>query len=113
MRASTLFALTVAVLLGLGVAVAVKMSGYFAKPPEAPAVAKVDVPVLVAGRNLFAGDVIDPTGVGPRAMRPDELKEYEKNKDIYLPPLAAAAALRVASKNIEADKPIRRDMLQE
>jgi Flp pilus assembly protein CpaB len=113
MRASTLFALTMAVLLGLGVAVAVKMSGYFAKPPEQPAVAKVDVPVLVAGRNLFAGDVIDPAAVGTRAMRPDELKDYEKNKDLYLPAVPAAAAMRVALKNIEADKPIRRDMLQE
>jgi Flp pilus assembly protein CpaB len=113
MRASTLFALTVAVLMGLGVAVAVKMSGYFAKAPEPAAAAKVEVPVLVAGRNIFAGDVIDTSYVGTRNMRPDELKEYEKNKDVFLPPVPAAAAMRVATKNIEADKPIRRDMLQE
>jgi hypothetical protein len=32
MRASTIFALTVAILLGVGVAVAAKLTGYFSQP---------------------------------------------------------------------------------
>src|SRR5205085_75936 len=74
-RASTLFALTLSILVGLGVAIAAKMAGYFNPPPgpaapvaEAPKKFK-EVTVLAAGRNLFAGDVmltsnVDGAGVG-------------------------------------------------
>jgi Flp pilus assembly protein CpaB len=113
MRASTLFALTAAVLLGLGSAVAVKYAGLFNRPPEPTPPPKVEIPVLVAARNLFAGDLIDASYVTVRNLRADELKDYEKNKDQYLPSLPAAAALRVAAKNIEADRPLRRDLLQD
>ncbi len=53
MRASTLFALTAAVLIGLGVAVAAKLGGYFNK--QAPEVAKkapdINVRALKCLRN--------------------------------------------------------------
>src|SRR5436190_18865095 len=97
MRASTLFALTVAVLVGLGVAIAARMSGYFnppQKPPE-PVAKKQEVMVLTAGRNMFAGDLIDASTVRVRAMRPEELEHYKQYKDAYLPPIPSAAALRV------------------
>src|SRR5262245_25655262 len=113
MRASTLFALTLAVLVGLGTAAAIKVSGVFNRPPEPQPAKRPEVPVLVAARNIFAGDLIDVTWVGTRALRPEELEHYEKNKDQYLPSLPAATYLRVAARNIEADRPIRRDMLQD
>src|SRR2546422_708553 len=109
MRASTLFAITAAVLLGLAAAVAVKYTGFFNKPVEPPPPAKVEIPVLVAARNLFAGDLIDPGYTTIRNLRPDEIKAYEANRELYMPATQMAIALRVAAKNIEADKPIRRD----
>ena len=45
MRASTIFALSVAILLGLGVAVAAKLTGYFTQPTVA-AEKKADIQVL-------------------------------------------------------------------
>src|SRR6266481_567216 len=116
MRASTLFVLTLCVLVGLGVAIAAKMAGYFNPPPaavvEAPKKAK-EVMVLAANRNLFGGDLIDTTMVQVRALRPEEMDHYQAHKDEYLPPTAAATYLRVASKNIMGDQPILKDHLKE
>lgn len=115
MRASTLFALTAAVLIGLGVAVAAKMSGYFNKPQDTQQAKKIETQVLVAARNLFAGDAINATDLRLRAMTEAELKDYsdENKRKNFLPPVPAAAFLRVTRKNIEADTPITRDLLQD
>ena len=99
MRASTLFALTAAILIGLAVAVAAKLSGFFDKP-AVPEVKKPDIQVLVAARTIFAGDLIDTSWVKARPIKAEELAHYEKNKDKYLPPVAAAVSLRVSQKNI-------------
>src|SRR5262249_19516108 len=77
-----------------------------AKPPEVTT-------VLVANRNIFAGHMIDTTWVTIRPLRPEEVKHYEQNRDQYLPPVQNAATLRIAAKNIEADKPILKDRLAE
>lgn len=111
MRASTLFALTAAVLIGLGVAVAAKMSGYFNRPTDT--VRRSDVQVLVAARNLFSGDMIDSSGIRVRALKDNERESYSKFPEQYLPAVPAAAVLRVAKQNIEADTPITRDLLKE
>jgi Flp pilus assembly protein CpaB len=114
MRASTLFALTVAVLIGLGVAVAAKLGGYFSPPPAVePPPKKAEIMILAAAHNLFAGDLIDPSGVHVRALKPEELAHYQKNRDQYLPPLPNAAALRITRRNILADEPIVKECLQE
>jgi Flp pilus assembly protein CpaB len=112
MRASTLFALTAAVLIGLGVAVAAKMGGYFNKPAE-PAAKKIETQVLVAAKNLFAGDAIDATGIRLRPMKEDELKKFTEKPENFLPAVPNAAYLRVPKSNIEADTPITRDLLQD
>jgi len=112
MRASTIFALTLAILLGLGVAVAAKLTGYFTTPSVAVE-KRVDVQVLVASRNLFAGDLIDTNGVRIRNLQANELEHYQKYKDQYLPAVVSAAFLRVPNKNIEADKIILRGDLEE
>jgi Flp pilus assembly protein CpaB len=116
MRASTLFALTVAILLGLASAVTLKVTGFFDKPGATQQVAepkRPDVNVLVSGRNLFKGNLIDAPWVGVRPLRADEMKHYEVHKEDYLPATPAAVTFRVAAKNIEADKPILRSDLEE
>jgi Flp pilus assembly protein CpaB len=116
MRASTLFALTVAILLGLATAVTLKVTGFFDKPVTAvapPPAKKVDVLILVPQRNLFKGNLIDPPWVTTRALREDELKHYEAHKEEYLPATPAAVTFRVAAKNLEADKPLLRSDLED
>ena len=93
MRASTIFALTLAVFLGLGVAFALKLHDYFTQP-QPVAEKKLDVQVLVAARNLFAGDLIDTNGVRVRNLTAGELDHYQKYKDQYLPALVSAATWR-------------------
>jgi Flp pilus assembly protein CpaB len=116
MRASTLFVLTLCVLVGLGVAIAAKMSGYFNPPPMAVTEAPKrppDIMVVAATRNLFGGDMIDPATVHVRALHPEEMDHYKAHKDEYLPPTPQAVYLRVASKNITTDQPILKDSLKE
>jgi Flp pilus assembly protein CpaB len=115
MRASTLFVVTVAILIGLGLAIAAKVSGIF-NPPVAPApvvVKKPEVNVLVANRPVFAGDLMDPAWVRVRPMTAEEMTHYEEHKDQYLPPLPQSVALRVAQKTLETDQPILRDCIRE
>jgi Flp pilus assembly protein CpaB len=101
------------VLIGLGVAIAAKLGGFFSPPlVEAPA-KKQDIMVLAAARNLFAGDMIDTTGVRVRALKPEELAHYQTKRDQYLPPLVAAATLRITRRNIYADEPILKECLQD
>lgn len=114
MRASTLFALTAAIVLGLAVATAAKYTGFFnGPPPPAPPAKKPDTQILAAAKNLFAGQMIDQTGVRVRPLRPEEAEDYEKNKDQYLPAVPAAAVLRIPHVNIYADQPMRKDQLKE
>lgn len=109
MRASTLFALTLALLTGLAALVGARMTGLIGKadPP------RKEVQVLVAGRNLFPGDMIEASHVKLRALRVDELEQYDANKKKYLPAVPQAAAMRVTKRAIEADTPILRDDLQD
>ena len=110
MRASTIFALCLALLVGLAAAVVNRLVNF--KPPVAEV--KVVTPsVLVAGRNIFAGDLIQPAWVKVRPMRPEEEASYAKTKDLLLPPVAEAVYLRVALANLRADEPILKDHLQE
>jgi Flp pilus assembly protein CpaB len=114
MRASTLFALTVAILIGLGVAIAAKLGGYFSPPAaEAPPPKKQEIMILAAAHNLFAGDLIDVSGVHVRALKPEEMAHYQSHREQYLPPLPSAAALRITRRNIYADEPMLKECLQE
>ncbi|MGE0528971.1 MAG: Flp pilus assembly protein CpaB [Bdellovibrionales bacterium] len=110
MRESTLFVLTLAILVGLGVAVSAKVAGLFDKPPEAAK--KPEIQVLVAAQNLFAGDTISTTGVKVRTLKEDEVAAYLKNKSKYLPAVASAASLRIPKVDILADQPLTEDHLE-
>lgn len=111
MRASTLFALTAAILIGLGVAVSAKLTGFFARPAE-PA-KRPEVQILVASRNLFAGDTLTASDVRLRPIKQEEADHFASHRDQYLPAVQAAAALRVPKVNIEADAPVLRTQLKE
>jgi Flp pilus assembly protein CpaB len=105
-----MFALTLALLSGLGAVVAARYAGWLGKPAPAK---EPEIQVLVAARNLFPGDLIDASYVKTRALKAEEKAEYEKDKQQYLPPVPGAASLRVANKPIEADSPILRKDLKE
>jgi Flp pilus assembly protein CpaB len=107
-----LFAVTVALLVGLGLAAVARMSGWLSRRVEAPPVKKPEIPVLVTARNVFAGDVIEQSWVRVRAMRPEEAARYEKTPDLFLPAVPTAAVMRVARRNLEADQLIAREDLQ-
>jgi Flp pilus assembly protein CpaB len=112
MRASSVFALTLAVLIGLGAVIGARYAGWLNRI-EQPKKEVKEVAVLVTARNIFPGDVIEQAWVKTRPMRPEELVHYNANKEKYLPAVPAAAVLRVANKPIEADAPILREDLTE
>jgi Flp pilus assembly protein CpaB len=106
-----MFALTLALLTGLGAVVAARYAGWLTKP-EAVVEKKEELKILVAKRNLYPGDIIDSSWVTTRALKPEEKNDYEANKQEYLPAVEAAATLRIPKKAIEADSPIlRKDLL--
>lgn len=112
MKASTLFALTIAILLGLGVAIAVKVSGIFNTPALPVAATPPPVKVLVAAKNIFAGDMVMPNEVYLRDLKPEEMRLYQQHKDDFLPPLQTAVALRIARKDIYTDQPLLKSDLE-
>ena len=110
MKATTLFTLTIALVLGLGAAATAKYFGFFEpkavaaveKPPEKPPVL-----VLVAGTNLFRGHALSASNVKVRPARADELADYNLNAKDYLPPVVNAADFRIMAEHLEADKPLK------
>jgi Flp pilus assembly protein CpaB len=107
MRASTIFALIIAVLVSLGAVIAVKASGILA-PREQKKEAPAPV-VLVAAANIFEGTFIQASDV---RLRPASVQEQREQKDgKLLPPVTAAAVKRIAAVNIPADTPLKEDYL--
>jgi Flp pilus assembly protein CpaB len=114
MKASTLFSVTVALFLGLAVAVGAKYSGLFSpKPPTLQQPPPPKAKVLVASKNLFEGYTIGPTDVAIRDMTAEEEAFYREHKEQFMPPKIEAAALRTLNRSVEADQPILRDYLDE
>jgi Flp pilus assembly protein CpaB len=110
-RASTLFAATLAILTGLGVVAAAKYSGFFAPREKETPPKPQPIMILAAKKNLFEGIALTADDVQVRALRADEMDAYQANKAKYLPPLTAAATLRILAKSVEADAPMLRDYL--
>ena len=117
MRASFLLVLALALLVGLGVAFAVKAFGLLTPPVVQPVVIaqKVEVvppvpavSILVAARNLYEGETVRPGDVRVRIAKPEEADAIRANKDVFPAPTAEAAFFRTAAKNVEADTPIKK-----
>lgn len=115
MRASTFFALFIAVLLGFAFLGAVRYFGWL----ETRTTTKVEVPVkveypkiLVAKTNLFEGITLTTANVQVREIRPEEkqlLDDYKKNRAKYPDPTAEAANFRVMRRNVEAGQVLLKD----
>lgn len=69
--------------------------------------------VLVTTQTLFDGDAVTQLHVAPRALRSEELKDYQANKEDYLPPVPSVAHWRLPTRDIAADTPLRRGDLKE
>jgi Flp pilus assembly protein CpaB len=113
MRASSLFGLTLAALLGLGAVLVAKYRGYFDEevtPETKEAVYKV----LVAKRPLFKGVVLSSNDVEVRTLVNGERAYYEKYKkdDKLLPPLVHAVDYRVLVKNVGAGQILIEDYFE-
>jgi len=112
MKASTLFALTVALILAMGTAAAARMMGLFSKTNK-PSVQEPEIKVLVARSNLFEGIAITADMVRIRNIRAEEKEFYQKNRDKFLPATLEAATLRIPIRNIESDQPILKTDLED
>lgn len=112
MKASTLLALTVALLLAIGAAATARMLGLFER---SQATAKQDpvIKILVARQNLYAGIAVTSEMVMVRDLRPGELANYNENSKNYLPAQVEAVVLRIPNRNIEADQPILKTDLED
>ena len=116
MRASLLAVVAIAIIAGLGVVFAVKSLGLLDQPrPIEQVVVVKEVPpppppvppaprILAPTRNLFAGDPMTGYSLGIRSLRPEEVKDYEANKDDYLPGSLEAAMFRTAARDLPGDR---------
>lgn len=112
MKASTLITLAVALFLALGTAIGARALGLFT-PGPGPAAAPPVIKVLVAKSNLYADIAINANQVTVRDLRSDEMEFYNKNREKFLPASPEAAALRIPTRNIEADSPILKTDLED
>jgi Flp pilus assembly protein CpaB len=103
-----MFALIIAVLLGLGVTVAAKQAGLFDKPP-AEVKKEEPIMVLVANDNLFEATTLSPKNVRIRELKPSERAAYLANPDKYLPARVEAANFRVLARSVPADDPLLKE----
>ncbi|MCS7021593.1 MAG: RcpC/CpaB family pilus assembly protein [Gemmataceae bacterium] len=118
MRASTVFALALALLIGLGAVAVAKYAGLFerkaaSEPPPPP-----PLKVLVAKQNMFEGTTVMADQVMVRELQPDEAEALkarlgENWRARLLPPMPAAAALRVLKRNVLADQVLLQDFFEE
>src|SRR4051794_29432151 len=103
MRASTLFGLTIAILIGMAVVFGVKSAGLFDK--KLPAPVNNDRPrILASGTNLFEGNTVSRLDeIVVRPVEDSEMDHFLKNKHKYMPAIPQAAILRVLNRNVEAN----------
>jgi Flp pilus assembly protein CpaB len=105
-RASTFFAIFIALILGFAGIAAAKYFHLFSPPPVVERKAEPLPKVLVAKRNLLQGFAMTQLDVMVRELNKDEVKDYQDNPTRYLPPMLDAAAPRVLNKDINAGQPL-------
>src|SRR5262245_11481464 len=104
MKATTLFALTIALVLGLGAAATAKYFGLLdpkvvaAPPPPPPPPPPM---ILVASTNLFKGHALTQADVKLRPARAEEVDDFKLNRKDYLPAVVTAANFRIMTEALE------------
>jgi len=114
-RASTFFALFIAVLLGFAALASARYFRLFETAPPQTVVAppRIENPkILVARKNLFEGMAMSSSDVQVRELRDDEMSGYLKNPGQYMPATVEAATLRVVNKNLPAGTIMMTDYLE-
>ena len=112
MRASVLFGVAIALLFGLTVVVAARMTGFF-NPTSAVKKKPPRIQVLVARSNLFEGLVITANDVMVRDLFEEEKTEYDTNQRSFMPPVPSIANFRVPIRNVAANTPLRTDFFRD
>ncbi len=112
MRASTLFGMTIAILIGMAVVFGVKSAGLFDR--TLPVKVNNELPkILVAGDNLYEGHATTTSSVMIRAVDPSELDNYIKNRHKFMPAMLQAANNRVLARNVLANEPLLKEHFQD
>ena len=113
MKASTLFGLTFALLMGLGVVVAARVTGFLdAKPVVVEEKKTNGVPMLIAARNLFRGTAALEYDAKVRPMTEADHAMYDKYRDKMLAPIPSAVEYRILKTNVPAGVPLLEDMFE-
>lgn len=112
MRASTLFGVTLAVLLGLAVVVGAKVTGFLDKQAAQPK-RENPIQVLVAGQNLFDGTTCQAYMTRVRNLTDEEMVHYNTNRGKYLPPIPQWADFRVLRASVAANEPLLKEHFQD
>lgn len=120
MRASTLFAITLSLLLGLGAVAGARYAGLFDKK-EAPAVVEKPtvIKVLVANSTLYDNIAVTPSMVKVRDQQlvGEQERRYKEDPGKfmarYIPASPAAVNLRIPKKVIAAESVLLDDMFEE
>lgn len=110
MKASTLFVVSIALLIGLGSMAGARYLGLFEKKTVVVDQKVKDEPilVLVSNTDLYKGVAITANDVRVRELHPGEKELYEQNRGNFMPPFVSAAHLRVPTDKIRADVPLLR-----
>lgn len=106
MKASTLFGMTAALVIGLGVLVGARYTGFFDAAPPPEKKNGNGTQILVAARNLIRGTAALPGDGKVRPLLDSERDFYEKFKSKLLSPVANAVEFRVLVKNVPAGQPL-------
>lgn len=112
MRASTVFALALSLLVGLAAAAAAKYAGLFNRTPPSAAAAVAPPPphyILVPVLPLYADVAVTSNQVGVRMLRPEEQDDLSRRfgptwKDKLLPGIPTAAHQRIPRQDLLVDQ---------
>ena len=120
MRASTLFAITLSLLLGLGAVAGARYYGLFDKKETPPTENKpVNMKVLTAATTLYEGIAVTEkmVVVKERVLTQDEEKQYRDNQtkflSKYMPASPKSVAFRIPKRNITAGQILMADMFED